>query len=748
MTNTTSVPFPPLFDRTLESLWIFRFRSPALVPRTLLMHHAGTASPKQLLKLELRFFCLYILVGLPSNRKFNLRERVSVPVSAPSSLGLLTGHRGIFHRNYLCLLASGSYLSLNSKTPAALDFLSSNSHVYFWMGATRFAHSFGRQSDTHLSFFHHVGRKFLQYENPIWPSGPSTESHVLILEGGRGGAGGPGGIHASGDGGSGGTGEGPSPAVCKHLYSSTIALPLQGFFKDDSSSLDAMHEFFAKATETQHIYVLYGLGGAGKTDFGHGEADAIALLLKSAAQEISIANELLAAKIVKSEVIKVLWYLPLAIVQAGAFISESGAFDTYLLLYATNQATLLREKPVQSHDEYVWTVYTTWQMSFNQLSWPAAMFLQLYKSKDHPRKRQKLDLDSMRDWPEPPSQFASMDRTERAQEFLRNFLGSRGEWEPLRFLKLTNEIKAYSLINYDQSRNHFLSIHCQRWAHLDCNMPRIYRHAGHYTAAKALEEAVLKNQRTLLSDDHPDVLVAMHNLARTYRHLGQYTEAEKLQFALLDKQKTRLEAEKLQFVVLEKRRKLLGDDHPDTLTYDELGQTAEAEKLKVMVLEKRRKLLGDDHLDTLQAMRNLAITYDNLGLLKDAEKLKLVVLEKRRKFLGDDHLDTLWVMHSLASTYDNFGRFEEAEELKVMVLQKRRKLLGADHPDTLRQFKKAEQLQVVAVEKQRKLLGDNHPDTQLYMKNLAQTYRALDKQTEAEELEQCVMEEEVPDEEI
>jgi hypothetical protein len=51
-----------------------------------------------------------------------------------------------------------------------------------------------------------------------------------------------------------------------------------------------------------------------------------------------------------------LWYLPLAIIQAGAFISKSGALDSYLALYAKNRDRLLREKPAQSHDDYAWTV--------------------------------------------------------------------------------------------------------------------------------------------------------------------------------------------------------------------------------------------------------------------------------------------------------------------------------------------------------------------------------------------------------
>ncbi|KAJ7462895.1 hypothetical protein FB451DRAFT_949565, partial [Mycena latifolia] len=102
------------------------------------------------------------------------------------------------------------------------------------------------------------------------------------------------------------------------------------------------------------------------------ESDAVELLLKSAAMATTPANRDIATEIVKE-----LCYLPLAIIQAGAFISQSGAFDRNLELYMDNRARLLSEKPVQSHDEYAWTVYTTWQISFDQLSKLAATFLQL-----------------------------------------------------------------------------------------------------------------------------------------------------------------------------------------------------------------------------------------------------------------------------------------------------------------------------------------------------------------------------------
>ncbi|KAJ7857994.1 P-loop containing nucleoside triphosphate hydrolase protein, partial [Mycena leptocephala] len=93
------------------------------------------------------------------------------------------------------------------------------------------------------------------------------------------------------------------------------------------------------------------------------ETDAVELLLKSAAQDSSSVNTKIAAEIVKE-----MCYLPLAIVQAGAFTSQSGALNSYLDIYMKNRAQLLSEKPTQSHDNYEWTVYTTWQMSFDKLS--------------------------------------------------------------------------------------------------------------------------------------------------------------------------------------------------------------------------------------------------------------------------------------------------------------------------------------------------------------------------------------------
>jgi tetratricopeptide (TPR) repeat protein len=83
------------------------------------------------------------------------------------------------------------------------------------------------------------------------------------------------------------------------------------------------------------------------------------------------------------------------------------------------------------------------------------------------------------------------------------------------------------------------------------------------------------------------------------------------------------------------------------LIYLKQGRLKEAEELGARVLEKRKKISGDNHPDTLMAMGNLAVTYVKLGRTKEAQKLEYVILERREKLLPD----TLLAMANLAENY-------------------------------------------------------------------------------------------------
>ncbi|KAJ7853371.1 hypothetical protein B0H13DRAFT_1202216 [Mycena leptocephala] len=562
------------------------------------------------------------------------------------------------------------------------------------------------------------------------------------------------------------------------------------FFDNADDPKINLNGFFPKCKHGNILITSRNPGLRGYGQHSHvsdmDEKEAVALLLKSAAQDPTLPNEKIAAEIVQA-----LAYLPLAIVQAGAFILESGALDTYLELYMKNQARLLSEKPVQTHENYSWTVYTTRQMSFDKLTQPAAMFLRLCSFLH--REGISEEIFSWAATYHFRKGGPSKEDLQKPLEFLSHLLTSTGEWDSLHFLKLINEIKAYSLISFDPMRKVF-SIHplVHAWGrtiianpesyhsimgailgmtiseipeqHMQLASLRLLPHiesvlrvnrefspdfrseyglvcngAGRYTEAEDLRMAVLEKYQQLLGDNHPNTLCAMGNLAATYSRLKKYKKAEELEV-----------------FVLEKRKQLLGNDHPDTLltlgnlavTYSNLKEFTKAEELEVIVLEKRKQVLGDDHPDTLLAMDNLAVTYRKLKEFKKAEELQVVVLKKQKHLLTGDHPDTLLTMSNLAVTYSNLKEFKKAEELQVLVLEKWKQLLGDDHPDTLlamdnlavtysnlKEFTKAERLQGVVLEKQKQLLGDDHPDTLLAMDNLALTYHSLDKLTEAKELE-------------
>ncbi|MEV0088214.1 tetratricopeptide repeat protein [Saccharopolyspora sp. NPDC050642] len=70
------------------------------------------------------------------------------------------------------------------------------------------------------------------------------------------------------------------------------------------------------------------------------------------------------------------------------------------------------------------------------------------------------------------------------------------------------------------------------------------------------------------------------------------------------------------------------------------GELEEAERELRAVLKIRRRVLGDDHPDTLAARANLASVLNKRGELEEAERELRAVLKIRRRVLGDDHPDT------------------------------------------------------------------------------------------------------------
>jgi len=64
--------------------------------------------------------------------------------------------------------------------------------------------------------------------------------------------------------------------------------------------------------------------------------------------------------------------------------------------------------------------------------------------------------------------------------------------------------------------------------------------------------------------------------------------------------------------------------------YNNQGRWKEAEELEVQVLQMRKRILGEEHPFTLTSMANLAVTYRNQGRWKEAEDLEVQVMQMRK----------------------------------------------------------------------------------------------------------------------
>ena len=114
-----------------------------------------------------------------------------------------------------------------------------------------------------------------------------------------------------------------------------------------------------------------------------------------------------------------------------------------------------------------------------------------------------------------------------------------------------------------------------------------------------------------------------------------------------------------------------------------IGKCVEAENMAVNVMKVRKKILGDEHSDTLDGVAMVGLACNLNGRWDDAEKLFVQVMETSKTKLGVDHPATLTSMANLASTFWNQGRWDDAEKLDVQVIETSKTKLGVDYPFTL-----------------------------------------------------------------
>jgi Tfp pilus assembly protein PilF len=246
---------------------------------------------------------------------------------------------------------------------------------------------------------------------------------------------------------------------------------------------------------------------------------------------------------------------------------------------------------------------------------------------------------------------------------------------------------------------------------------------GMYSPAESLYRRALEGKERILGPEHPHTLTSMSNLAFLLGSKGDYAGAEPLHRR-----------------ALEAKERVLGPEHPDTLAsvnnlaalLNNKGDYAGAELLLRRAMETFERGLGPEHPSTLTSVNNLAVLLEHKGDYAGAEPLYRRALEAKERVLGPENPDTLTGVNNLAALLSSKGDCAGAEPLYRQALEGRERVLGPEHPDTLASMSNlafllnskgdyagAEPLHRRALEGRERVLGPEHPDTLASVNNLA-----------------------------
>ncbi|OAL33356.1 hypothetical protein AYO20_07367 [Fonsecaea nubica] len=242
-------------------------------------------------------------------------------------------------------------------------------------------------------------------------------------------------------------------------------------------------------------------------------------------------------------------------------------------------------------------------------------------------------------------------------------------------------------------------------------------------------------RRAHLNEDHPSRLASQHALAGAYKANGQVKDA----VTLLEE-------------VVRIRAQTLAEDHPDRLAsqralagvYEANGQVKEAMRLLEEVVQIEERTLAEDHPDRLASQHELAIAYRANGQVKEAVRLLEEVVQIEERTLAEDHPDRLASQHALAMAYQANGQVKEAVTLLEEVVRIRGQTQAEDHPSRLAsqhelaiayqangQVKETVTLLEEVVQIKEQTLAEDHPDRLASQHALAMAYQANGQVKEA-----------------
>ncbi|KAJ6151774.1 P-loop containing nucleoside triphosphate hydrolase protein [Penicillium chermesinum] len=332
---------------------------------------------------------------------------------------------------------------------------------------------------------------------------------------------------------------------------------------------------------------------------------------------------------------------------------------------------------------------------------------------------------------------------------MQKWLSDQGQldaWKKYFFIKLSRRFPVVSSATWPQCR--LVCTHFQReskrepgsdealdlWAMLNYKMSNFAYLEGRLADCKLAADRSRLAQLKQFGPEHEKTLASTELLASAHIAMKEPQRALELQSS-----------------VLEVRMRVTGPKHPLTLLsmdklayiyqHDRVRRYNEAEALQLEVTQTSQELYGLKSLAVMRGMESLADIYESQDRLEEAEKMSTQAVNIAQEVFG-----------KLLSIYQKQSRWVEAEALHAKAIEGSRIAFGPDHPETLHMMKSlvdtyryqkrwddAEKLQVAIIEGLKKALGQYHIVTLSSEADLALIYSDQAQWAKAEELAQHVL---------
>ncbi|KAB8219540.1 hypothetical protein BDV33DRAFT_231417 [Aspergillus novoparasiticus] len=502
------------------------------------------------------------------------------------------------------------------------------------------------------------------------------------------------------------------------------------------------------------------------------ETEAKSLLAKSSGFSGNMKEE------VSQELLELLGHFPLAIEQAGAYISVqhkfvphesdvySQALQRYINEYHFNAERLLKHKRPQSIWDYRNdTILTTWEVSLRRIEMdiPEASELLLLCGllSNNDIFEELFTYSRFQQYTQKYALFESR-VSSHLHAALKNVQNLPESLEPGNFYDPPNDIS----LPHTPSVVYAITEGWLLWLWAAILDIKLFFLSTFYEEEQAENDIWwLAYKLTIILRDH----TPWKHAEQLFR--WQFAEARRglhpkhpralyiagdIAWILLLQGRTQ-ESKKWYEWVLTSRQRVQGQQHYATLgafmgiatILDKDGSHDEALELRMMAYEGRAARLGIENSLTLNSAYAIGHQYSNEGKYEDAVKWFQLVFYARNTTLGPDHADTLKSACDISHSLFLLDRHSEALEWDQIVWKERNKTLGSDHKNTLQsannigyilslldRYSEALEWSQVAWKERNRTLGPDHRDTLQSAQNIGQSLFLLDRHSEALEWDQ------------